>query len=215
MNKRDKDKLFILLIVVIYIAGVVAMIMGTKFIPWPWLIGVMVVLEYFVVQPHICNLYYRANNGKASIARFIPFWNEIMMFKPSDAIASLLSYVTVALSVVALYVPSEVVAKLFGEKVMFNYGTAVIRIIAVMLLINCIVIGISFTHVLSKIKRMHAELTVGGKLYTFNIFSFVLLFFPLLRMISLAGMMNVLIKLVNINNYTVGVNQAESLVEEN
>ena len=215
MNKRDKDKLLILLMLLLYCVITVGMIYGTKRIPWQAIICVLLVCEYFIVQPKICKLYYQAVNSKASIGRFIPFWNEIMIFKSSDALATLISYVMLAISLSIFFIPAAQIGSIFGEHIMFNYGIYVIRIIAVALIVNSIIVGISFLHVNSRIRQMHIEFTSGGKIYTTSVLSNVLLFVPIIRVISLIGIMNTLIKLVSLNNYVINNQETNNLVEEN
>ena len=110
MNKRDKDKLLILLILVIYIGVVACFIFGTRFISWQVLILIMLAAEYLIIQPEICRLYYKANKLKIGGTRFIPFWNEIVIFKSIDATVALISYVLLAVSLLLLFIPSEIVA---------------------------------------------------------------------------------------------------------
>lgn len=215
MNKRDKDKLLILLVIVAYIAITVGMIVGTSYLDWKAIIAITIALEYFIIQPRLCRLYYEANNSKAGIGRFIPFWNEIMMFKSSNAIATLVSYATLALSIVVFFIPIEFIGNLFGDKIMLNFGVLMIRVIAVLIVVNCICVGIGFMNVGTKIRRMHAEFTDGGHQFATGSLATILLFIPIVRVVILAGYMNLLIKLVVLNNYAQGVKNAEQLVEEN
>lgn len=214
MNKRDKDKLLILLILVIYIGVVACFIFGTRFISWQVLILIMLAAEYLIIQPEICRLYYKANKLKIGGTRFIPFWNEIVIFKSIDATVALISYVLLAVSLLLLFIPSEIVASVLGEKIMFNYGFIIIRAIAVFLLINSVVIGIGFIHVVQKVRMMHTEFTSSSRNFSLSAASFILYFFPILRTISLMGLYSVLNKLVSMNNYTAGSKSSNNLVEE-
>lgn len=215
MNKRDKDKLIILLVIVAYIAITVGMIIGTSYLSWKAIIAITAILEYLIIQPRLCRLYYEANNSKANVGRFVPFWNEIMMFRSREAVATLVSYALTALSIIMFFIPIEFVGNLFGDKIMLNFGVIMIRVIAVVIIINCICVGIGFMHVGTKIRRMHAEFTGGGHQFATGSLATVLLFIPMVRVITLVGYMNLLIKLVVLNNYAQGVKNAEHLVEEN
>lgn len=215
MNKRDKDKLLILLVIILYIIMSVGMIIGTSYLTWKMIIGITVILEYIIIQPKICRLYYEVNNNKANAGRFIPFWNEIMMFNNKAAIAALLSYALLALTVIMLFIPIEVVGNLLGDKIMLNYGVFMIRVIAVAVIINCICVGLGFTGVGNKIRRLHMDFTdTKSNVFATSILATVLLYLPIIRAVTLTGYMNTLIKLVVLNNYAKGANNSEHLVEE-
>lgn len=214
MNKKDKDKLLILLIVIAYIVIGTLMIVGTQHIPWWGVIVSLAIMEYFVAQPKLCSLYYRANKAKAGWTRFIPFWNEIMMFRPTDAILTLISYLIVAASVGLFFIPASVIESVLGQHVVLNFGVYMIRIMAVVLILNCVIVGISFCHVITKVKNMHRDFngTTGG--FSTNAILYVFVFFPLLRTLSLINLTNLMTRLVTLNSYVVGSENKDNLVEE-
>ena len=107
MNKSDKDKLVILLVIVLYIAMTVFFIRGTKKIPWYLIILSLVAIEYLVAQPRLCKLYYQANNQQIGFTRFIPFWNEVAIFEQVDAILALVSYLVLALVFILFFLPES------------------------------------------------------------------------------------------------------------
>lgn len=214
MNKSDKDKLVILLVIVLYIAMTVFFIRGTKKIPWYLIILSLVAIEYLVAQPRLCKLYYQANNQQIGFTRFIPFWNEVAIFEQVDAILALVSYLVLALVFILFFLPTDTVVSLMGEHIALNYGTYVIRAIFICLLINSIIVGIGFLHVTRNIKIMHKTLTHGYANFSTGIITVVFGFLPIIRTLAVMNLMNALTKLVLFNNYHSDDNEVDQLEEE-
>jgi hypothetical protein len=214
MNKSDKDKLVILLVIVLYIAMTVFFIRGTKKIPWYLIILSLVAIEYLVAQPRLCKLYYQANNQRIGFTRFIPFWNEVAIFEQVDAILALVSYLVLALVFILFFLPADTVVSLMGEHIALNYGTYVIRAIFICLLINSIIVGIGFLHVTRNIKIMHKTLTHGYANFSTGIITVVFGFLPIIRTLAVMNLMNALTKLVLFNNYHSDDNEVDQLEEE-
>ena len=214
MNKSDKDKLLILLVIVLYIAMTVFFIRGTKKIPWYLIIVTLVAIEYLIAQPRLCKLYYQANNQRIGFTRFIPFWNEVAIFEQVDAILTLVSYLILALILILFFLPADTVVSLLGEHIALNYGTYVIRAIFICLVINTIIVGIGFLHVTRNIKIMHKTLTHGYSNFSTGIITVVFGFLPIIRTLAVMNLMNALTKLVLFNNYHGDDNEADQLEEE-
>lgn len=214
MNKSDKDKLLILLVIVLYIAMTVFFIRGTKKIPWYLIIVSLVAIEYLIAQPRLCKLYYQANNQQIGFTRFIPFWNEVAIFEQVDAILTLVSYLILALILILFFLPADTVVSLLGEHIALNYGTYVIRAIFICLVINTIIVGIGFLHVTRNIKIMHKTLTHGYSNFSTGIITVVFGFLPIIRTLAVMNLMNALTKLVLFNNYHGDDNEADQLEEE-
>lgn len=214
MNKSDKDKLVILLVIVLYIAMTVFFIRGTKKIPWYLIILSLVAIEYLIAQPRLCKLYYQANNQQIGFTRFIPFWNEVAIFEQVDAILALVSYLVLALVFILFFLPADTVVSLMGEHIALNYGTYVIRAIFICLLINSIIVGIGFLHVTRNIKIMHKTLTHGYANFSTGIITVVFGFLPIIRTLAVMNLMNALTKLVLFNNYHNDDNEVDQLEEE-
>jgi len=208
MNKSDKDKLVILLVIVLYIAMTVFFIRGTKKIPWYLIILSLVAIEYLVAQPRLCKLYYQANNQQIGFTRFIPFWNEVAIFEQVDAILALVSYLVLALVFILFFLPADTVVSLMGEHIALNYGTYVIRAIFICLLINSIIVGIGFLHVTRNIKIMHKTLTHGYANFSTGIITVVFGFLPIIRTLAVMNLMNAL------TNYHSDDNEVDQLEEE-
>ena len=214
MNKSDKDKLLILLVIVLYITMTVFFIRGTKKIPWYLIIVSLVAIEYLIAQPRLCKLYYQANNQQIGFTRFIPFWNEVAIFEQVDAILALVSYLILALILILFFLPADTVVSLLGEHIALNYGTYVIRAIFICLVINTIIVGIGFLHVTRNIKIMHKTLTHGYSNFSTGIITVVFGFLPIIRTLAVMNLMNALTKLVLFNNYHGDDNEADQLEEE-
>lgn len=214
MNKSDKDKLLILLAIVLYVAMTVFFVRGTKRIPWYLIILSLVAIEYLIAQPRLCKLYYQANNQQIGFTRFIPFWNEVAIFEQVDAILALVSYLILALVFILFFLPADTVVSLLGEHIALNYGTYVIRAIFICLIVNSIIVGIGFLHVTRNIKIMHKTLTHGYANFSTGIITVVFGFLPIIRTLAVMNLMNALTKLVLFNNYHSDDNEVDQLEEE-
>lgn len=214
MNKSDKDKLLILLAIVLYVAMTVFFVRGTKRIPWYLIILSLVAIEYLIAQPRLCKLYYQANNQQIGFTRFIPFWNEVAIFEQVDAILALVSYLILALVFILFFLPADTVVSLLGEHIALNYGTYVIRAIFICLIVNSIIVGIGFFHVTRNIKIMHKTLTHGYANFSTGIITVVFGFLPIIRTLAVMNLMNALTKLVLFNNYHSDDNEVDQLEEE-
>ena len=158
MNKKDKDKLFILAFILVYIGLFIAFCLGTVKIPFTWLIISVLLIHYVVLLPRADKLYYQVHESQIGCSRFIPIWNEISIFSGKWAIMSLISYVLVALSALALFVPSSFLADYLGEFVMFRWYTVVFRIIIMLVMCNAVITGIGYFNVQKAVNRIHSDM---------------------------------------------------------
>jgi hypothetical protein len=189
-------------------------IFGTKNLKWQWVVIITAVVEYLIVQPRVCELYYSANKQHVGITRFIPFWNEVIIFKSSYAMATLISYIAIVIAIGVLEAPVDLLANVVSEHFLLNYKIYDVKIIMILVLINSIFVGLGFQQVTSKIKQLHAKLSGSNRHFSTSVFSSILLFIPIIRLIPLIGLMNMLTKIVVFNNFTIDTSKVETLIEE-
>lgn len=202
----------ILVFLVAFILVSVGMILGTRIIPLRYLFLVILLIQYFYTVPTICKNYYAVKGSIAKWDRFIPFWNEITIFSPKIAITTIISYVLLIIGVAGLFVPTETINNIFGEAFMYNYGDWVIRYLAVAVIINDVVIAIGYYKVMREVSFMHQQLIGRAKVVKLEVLYYVLLFIPMLRLVSLSFMLDRLNKLVRLNKFN-PANKTERLEE--
>lgn len=213
MNKKDKDKLFILAFILVYIGLFIAFCLGTVKIPFTWLIISVLLIHYVVLLPRADRLYYQVHESQIGCSRFIPIWNEISIFSGKWAIISLISYVLVALSALALFVPSSFLADYLGEFVMFRWYTVVFRIIIMLVMCNAVITGIGYFNVQKAVNRIHSDMLAStARLSFWEYLLYILYFIPVIRVIPVVYLVDRLNKIVVLNEYK--INQAPDRLEE-
>ena len=126
---------------------------------------------------------------------------------------SLISYVLVALSVLALFVPSSFLADYLGEFVMFRWYTVVFRIIIMLVMCNAVITGIGYFNVQKAVNRIHSDMLAStARLSFWEYLLYVLYFIPVIRVIPVVYLVDRLNKIVVLNEYK--INQAPDRLEE-
>ena len=214
MNKNDKVKLLIVAFVLAYVLVAVGMIVGVKHIPIGWIIVITLAVQTFYVIPQICKLYYKANGAEAGVDRFIPFYQELCLFSPKIAKATLVAMIATGVPFVILALPTGMKTFL-PEAVLLNYGNYCMRFGIVAIVAESILVGTGFASVFRGIKQMLAELSPSfAKTSNVEYVYYVLLFIPLIRCISLVSFFDKLNKLVTINGYSINTQNTELVEEE-
>lgn len=201
MNKNDKDKIMILVFLVAFILISVCMIKGTKIIPFRYLLLAVLLIQYIYVVPTICKNYYTVKGATAKWDRFIPFWNEVTIFSPKLAILTLISYLLIIIGLLCLFIPTETINNIFGEAFMYNYGDWIIRYLALTLIASDIVTAIGYYKVMRDVSFMHQQLIGKAKVMKLEVLYYVLLFIPMIRLVSLSFILDRLNKLNRLNKY--------------
>lgn len=204
MNKKDKEKIFILLFLLLYIAVFIVFCFGTSKLPFTWLIAAVIIVQYFIILPLTVSLYYRVHNAEIGFGRFIPIWNEISMFSGKTAIASLVSYALLVIMTLLLFVPTSFIDDVFGDFVMFRWHTMVIRIIVILALCNTIIVGIGYYNVQKSVNSIHhSMLSSTAKLSAWEVCLYTLYFIPIIRVVPIVYLLDRLNKIAVLNNYRV------------
>lgn len=214
MNNRDKDQLSILLFIIAFIAITLVSIFGTQYIPTEMIIIAIIALKFLYLQPTVVSMFYKAHGQKAPITRFIPVYNEIMVLPEKNAVALLISYVLLGVSVALLFVPSEFILNILGERVALNYGVTVIRVIAFLFIANMIIYTISMCNFMRTIEGIYKKFLSMESVVLFKFYLKVLLLFPIIRIVPLITIYNKLFTLSKLNNYNSNINTGFELKEE-
>ena len=214
MNSRDRDQLLILLFIILFVAITIAFIFGTKLIPVPVLVGAIIVLKFLIIQPLIVKMYYSVHGQQAPFTRFIPLYNEIMVLQATPALALLISYISLIIAVPLLYLPVETIANILGEYIALNFGTYLIRVIAILLVINMFVYGFVMCSFMQDVQAVYRKFLHNETVNVFKIYSKFLLFVPLVRVVPLLQIYNSLFTLTKLNKFDVNNVKPAELKEE-
>lgn len=214
MNSRDKDQLSILMFIVAFIVIALVFILGTESIPVEYILIFIIAIKFLYLQPTVVSMYYKVHNRKAPITRFIPFYNEVMILPEKNAIALLVSYVLLGISVALLFVPSEFLLNTLGERIALNYGVTIIRLIALLFVINMIVYTIAMCSLMREIEAVYRKFINSSTSKIFKVYSKILLILPVIRIAALVDIYNRLYTLTKLNNYNTSMSSGFELKEE-
>jgi hypothetical protein len=186
----------------VYVGLAVLFSVGLKNVPVTWIGVGILVMQYFVLLPIICDKYYKAYNNKIGISRFIPIWNEISLFNGKVAVLSLVSYVLLLCVGLTVLIPSSVIDSVFGDYVMFNFYVWVMRAEIILVIFNAVITGIGYLSVNRNVNQLHSNLIGKDTKISFvEVVFYVLYFVPIIRVAPVSHLLDRLNKLVVLNNY--------------
>lgn len=214
MNSKDRNQILILGFILLFVAIAVLFTVGTAKIPTEAIVLITIVLKFLVLQPAIVNMYYKVHEMGAPILRFVPIYNELMILPGNNAIALLLSYIAVVISVGLLFVPVDFIMNIFGEYFAFNYGTFVIRMIAVFLIINMTVYTVAMCALMRNIENIYRKFINSANIKIFKVYFKILWFLPFIRVVPLVEVYSRLFTLVKLNDYSVNATSGVELKED-
>lgn len=202
MNKSDRDKMLVVGFLLAFILVAVGFIFGTQAIPVKWIAIAIIIIQAFYAVPRAGYLYYKALGQELGVQRFIPLWNEIMMFSGKYPILVLSTWVAFALVYSVTFVPGTVVESVLGSFVALQYGYWAARIAIVILVVNNFILGAAYVSVFRDTKTMQADLTKdrSGVRKT-DVMYYVMMYVPIVRCASIVVLCDRLSKLVLLNGY--------------
>lgn len=159
MSKKDKEQLFGTLVVVLLFLLILLFTKGTKNLPIFKSVYFLVVLKIgaMFLQPKIVELFYKVHKMQAPMLRYVPFFNETLIMEGKYAILVLTSYVMLAVTLGAFFIPLNTVLAIFGEAVALNYSLFLVRGIAVVIILHCILYGIALNSVITKVNKLYMK----------------------------------------------------------
>ena len=157
LDKKAKGDLIALVVVVLSVAIFALISKGAKFINPVAVGGVSLVIQFLVAIPMVVKRYYQVNAG---FSRFIPLWNETMVFEPSIAILSLISWAVLALSIGSIFISPVILSDTFSEAVALNWGDNAMRVTVGLLVVNFVIRGMGY------IKFIHAVNALAEECYS-------------------------------------------------
>lgn len=196
LDKKSKGDLIALVVVVLSVVIFFLVSKGAKIIN-PVAIGILsLVIQFLVVVPMVVKRYYLVNGATAGFSRFIPLWNETMIFEPVIATLSLISWAALALSVGSIFISPVVLADAFSEAVALNWGDNAMRVTVGLLLVNFIIRGIGYIKFIHSVDALAEECYSSKKSKASALVSVLLgitVFIPVAQIIPLFYQMDTLL----------------------
>lgn len=206
VNKQDKEKIATVFITIAIIALVAIFYKGTRYVPLFWLGVAAVGIEVIFLMPYICKQYFWV---KGYDIKFwpIPFVNIIQCFPAGLGYACIGVTAIIALLFTYVKLPASVVM-VFGESFNYYVSDNGFALIVVLVVILSILIGIGYSTVLKDLHGMLKDAT-GGTASKFELFYYVLLFIPVIRVCGLSSIVSSLSRLKAMGYYEGMLEEAE------
>lgn len=196
LDKKAKGDLIALIVVILSVILFVLISKGAKFINPIAIGGLSLVIQFLIVMPMVVKRYYQVNGVIAGFSRFIPIWNETMVFEPVIATLSLISWVVLALSIGSIFISPVVLADIFSEAVALNWGDNAMRVTLGLLVVNFIVRGIGYAKFIHAVNALAEECYSSKKSKANSLVSILLCvtgFIPVAQIIPLFYQMDTLL----------------------
>ncbi len=202
MLEKEKNILLGFAYVIFIAIGFVVFVIGSKVIPTVVLIGAVFLLLYLYVLPAIAKRYYSMHGvgDEIGFSRFIPFYNEVMVFSTPVAIAYLITFTLLILSVVSVFLKPSIIASVFGDVIALQWANGAIVISLLLLVLFSIIRGIGYSAIVreinSNIRKISGVSEDKGLDNLVTVIQYVLLFIPIFRAFSLAFQLDRINKIV-------------------
>lgn len=209
VNRKDKDQLIIIGVVIAFILISVAFIYGTVMIPVAALATITLLIQCFGVAPAVNQKYYQVNGAEPKATRFVPFLNEVQILSPTLAKATVISVAIAALIALSMYLPVQIRTSIAGIQQGLAWGyNAVVAAILVLVLTD-ILLGAGLCGVLRNVNLMlQDELEI--RMSRVEVVYYFLAFIPCLRICYFITVNQKLKQLVKLKE----LNQKEEFIEE-
>lgn len=186
MNKNDKNSILIIVYVVALAALAFVFCNTTKFINPFWLGVIMVVTEVFYLYPKVVKNYWAVFPAEIGARRFIPVYNELCLFDSKSAIITTISWVIMLVVGGIFLMPLPWLSGIVGDIAALDLPYILLRILIVLLIVNCIYRGVLLLKVYKEVKEWHKDLYGYSKaMKLMDVFAVISLFLPLVKSIGL------------------------------
>lgn len=187
-----------------------------KYVPGvPFIIFAVALLELYVIPNYSKQMYIYTNCADyVNFTRFLPIYNQVMLFTPVLAVAYLINTILLGLSCGLMFLnPSNVT--FLGASVAYNWGNGCVVAMLFFLVTYFIIQGLGYIELTGEINRglKQQALIKRDRAADFAILliEYILLFIPIFRAISLMMQLGMLNKLVEFNH---AVNASDAKLAE-
>lgn len=204
---REKGVLFGFLYCLAVALGSFLIIKGTKLIPSIVLIGGAILILYLYAIPEFYKKYYILADAEqhCNFTRFIPIYNQVMLFTPLIAKLYLGTILAVIFSWAMVFIKPTAITFL-PSNILMGWANGWIVIGLLLIVVNSIVQGLGYLELVKEIERDIKDVSGITKDHAMDsIFIFIqylLLFIPVFRAISIVLQIGSLNKLVVFSGVT-------------
>ena len=200
LNRRDRDNIIIVSVLLAIIAFVAFIFHFTRFIPLKYIVAIFIVFM-FVESAIISKKYLEVYSVNGGIGDYIPLWNSINTFPKVVSILFIINTIIWAVLGVLLLLPANVLS-IFGLDMALSINTTIGAFFIFTFITEFLIYGIGYCCILRDVKWMLYEVTGLTGSYT-DIIYYILLLIPLFNTLGMTLIITNLNKLRN-KNYHVG-----------
>lgn len=206
LNKKDKNNLIILLVLVAMLAYIVFIYKTTRLIPFKWIIVIYAVATVMCMGL-ISSKYLKMYGINGGVVAWIPIVNCINTFPAGVAIALIVVCVLIALLMVIQLIPVDILLKVIEEQtIIWFYDRTTFFLVCVIMLLF-LILGAGYCAVLKDVRAMLFSAT-GLRRPKAETVSYLLLFIPIIAVMGYATIISGLNQL-NMLNYSAVERQEE------
>lgn len=206
MNKKDKNSLVIIGVLLVYVGLVFGLVKFTKFVNPYVLFGISAALQCIIIKPQLIANFYKLNNMGIDNQRFIPILNEFAIFTVPVIRGELIFAALTIVIFGATQLPLTIWAPIFGQAVAINMPFKLMVLGITTLFVSSLFRGVGYIKVARDTKKVIKEYySQNGGQYKesiYSMFGYVSLLFPVVRIIGLIDIystLNTAVKLKGIN----------------
>lgn len=204
---REKGILFGFLYCLAVVLGSFLIVKGAKLVPSTILIGGAILILYLYAIPEFYKKYYILADAEqyCNFTRFIPVYNQVMLFTPLIAKLYLGTILAVIFSWAMVFIKPTALTFL-PSNILMGWANGWIVIGLLLIVVNSIVQGLGYVELVKEIERGIKDvsgITKDHAMDTIFIFvQYLLLFIPVFRAISIVLQIGSLNKLVVFSGVT-------------
>lgn len=196
LNKKEKGDMLALIAIIVGAVIFVSVSRASKILN-PLALGILsLIIQYLVVVPCVVKRYYKVNAVEVGFSRFIPIYNETMLFTPPLAIASIISWVFVLLGIASIFISPALLTRVFSEAVAFSWGDNAMRVTLALFIVNMIIRGIGYLRFMGAVNLLSLS-CFGMKKSKSNtivtVFQYCAGFIPVVQIIPLLAQLDLLL----------------------
>lgn len=178
VNKKDKDNLIILAVLVVFVGIVFLIYKTTRLVPMKYIIAIYMIATV-VCWGKITQGYLKLYDIATNWVAYVPILNCINTFPVSIAIALIVDVVTIAISQLVQLIPPDLLYKVLGQYNSLGFYDMMQRLCILALVVFMLLIGAGYCSIYKDVSDQLRTAT-GLKRPKSEMIMYPLLFIPLI-----------------------------------
>lgn len=206
MDDKDKRSLLITGYCVSLIVFVVIITKISDNVNALYILGAFMIIQQVYRIPKLVEYYYEMKGSYVGYERYIPVYNETLLMGKFHSIAYVIGSILIGLSVLAIYLLPKISQDLTfeGLSTVTNITDKLIYLCLFLLLVISFLRGLGYVELIKDIYYVNAEIMDRdeAKLGLFGKLAYIIVFVPVLRLLSILYLDDLLMIIVKFIGYT-------------